>query len=77
MMLSVAIDGSPQAHCKKLCVAATQSRSLEALGIQAELATAEVQAEGVESLISAVRGSLDELNAIRTQLLLTVGADAG
>jgi hypothetical protein len=50
---------------------------LEALGIEAELATAEVRPEGVEPLIGAIRGSLDELNAIRTQLLLTVGADAG
>jgi hypothetical protein len=55
----------------------TQSQSLEALGIEAELATAEVRPEGVEPLIGAIRGSLDELNAIRTQLLLTVGADAG
>jgi hypothetical protein len=54
-----------------------QSRSLEALGIGAELATAEVQPDGIEPLIGAIRGSLDELNAIRTQLLLTVGADAG
>ncbi len=55
----------------------SQSRSLEALGIEAELATAEVRPEGVEPLIGAIRSSLDELNAIRTQLLLTVGADAG
>ncbi len=55
----------------------SQSRSLEAMGIEAELATAEVEPDGVEPLIGAVRGSLDELNAIRTQLLLTVGADAG
>jgi hypothetical protein len=54
-----------------------QSQSLETFGIEAELATAEVRAEGVEPLIAAVRDSLDELNAIRTQLLLTVGADAG
>jgi hypothetical protein len=54
-----------------------QSQSLEALGIEAELATAEVRLDGVEPLISAVRGSLDELNAIRTHLLLTVGANAG
>jgi hypothetical protein len=54
-----------------------QSRSLEALGIEAELATAEVQADGVEPLIGAIRDSLDALNAVRTQLLLTVGADAG
>ena len=50
---------------------------MEALGIEAELSTAEVRPEGVEPLIDAVRDSLDELNAIRTQLLLTVGADAG
>jgi hypothetical protein len=55
----------------------SQSRSLEALGIEAELTTAEVQPDGVEPLVSAVRGSLDELNAIRAELLLTVGADAG
>jgi hypothetical protein len=54
-----------------------QSRSLEALGIEAELSTAEVRKDGVEPLIGAIRDSLDELNAIRTQLLLTVGADAG
>jgi hypothetical protein len=54
-----------------------QSRLLEALGIEAELATAEVQPDGVEPLIAAIRDSLDELNAIRMQLLLTVGADAG
>ncbi len=54
-----------------------QSRSLEALGIEAELSTAEVRPDGVEPLIGAIRGSLDELNAIRTQLLLTEGADAG
>jgi hypothetical protein len=55
----------------------SQSRSLEALGIEAELSTAEVRPEGVEPLISAVRSSLDVLNAIRTHLLLTVGANAG
>jgi hypothetical protein len=55
----------------------SQAQSLEALGIEAELLTAEVRSDGVEPLISAIRGSLDELNAIRTQLLLTVGADAG
>ena len=54
-----------------------QSRSLEALGIEAELSTAEVRPDGVEPLIGAIRGSLDQLNAIRTDLLLTVGADAG
>jgi hypothetical protein len=54
-----------------------QSQSLEAFGIEAELATAEVRPDGVEPLISAIRGSLDELNAIRTHLLLTVGANAG
>ena len=55
----------------------SQSRSLERLGIEAELSTAEVRPDGVEPLIGAIRNSLDELNAIRTQLLLTVGADAG
>jgi hypothetical protein len=54
-----------------------QSQSLEALGIEAELSTAEVRPHGVKPLIRAIRGSLDELNAIRTHLLLTVGADAG
>jgi len=54
-----------------------QSRSLQALGIEAELSTAEVRQDGVEPLIGAIRSSLDQLNAIRTQLLLTVGADAG
>jgi hypothetical protein len=54
-----------------------QSRSLEALGIEAELSTAEVKPDGIEPLIVAIRDSLDDLNAIRTQLLLTVGADAG
>jgi hypothetical protein len=55
----------------------SQSRSLEKLGVEAELATAEVRPEGIEPLIGAIRDSLDELNAIRTQLLLTVGANAG
>jgi hypothetical protein len=55
----------------------SQSQTLEALGIEAELATAEVQPDGVEPLIGAIRDSLDELNAIRTQLLLTVNANAG
>jgi hypothetical protein len=54
-----------------------QSRSLQALGIEAELSTSEVRPDGVEPLIGAIRGSLDQLNAIRTHLLLTVGADAG
>jgi hypothetical protein len=54
-----------------------QSRSLQALGIAAELSTAEVNPDGVEPLIDVIRGSLDQLNAIRTHLLLTVGADAG
>jgi hypothetical protein len=54
-----------------------QSRSLEVLGIEAELSTAEVRPDGVEPLVGAIRESLDELNAIRTQLLLTVGANAG
>jgi hypothetical protein len=54
-----------------------QAQSLQALGIQAELSTADVRPEGVEPLIEAIRCSLDLLNAIRTQLLLTVGADAG
>jgi hypothetical protein len=54
-----------------------QSRSLERLGIEAELSTAEVRPDGVEPLIGAIRESRDQLNAFRTQLLLTVGADAG
>ena len=54
-----------------------QSRSLERLGIEAELSTAEVRPDGVEPLIALIRDSLDELNAIRAQLLLTVGANAG
>ena len=54
-----------------------QSRSLEALGIEAELSTAEVRPDGIEPLVGAIRRSLDQLNAIRTDLLLTVGADAG
>jgi hypothetical protein len=54
-----------------------QSRSLEQLGIDAELSTAEVRPDGVKPLIGAIRESLDQLNALRTQLLLTVGADAG
>ena len=54
-----------------------QSQSLQALGIEAELSTAEVKPDGVAPLIDAIRGSLDQLNAIRTFLLLTVGADAG
>ena len=52
------------------------SRALELLGIEAELSTAEVSPNGVEPLVSAMRNSLDQLNAIRTQLLLTAGADA-
>jgi MgsA AAA+ ATPase C terminal len=54
-----------------------QSRSLERLGIEAELSTAEVRPDGVEPLIGAIRESRDQLNALRTQLLLTVGANAG
>jgi hypothetical protein len=54
-----------------------RSRLLEALGIEAELSTAEVKPDGVEPLIGAIRDSLDQLDAIRTQLLLTVGTDAG
>ena len=54
-----------------------QSLSLKQLGIEAELSTAEVRLDGVEPLIEAIRRSLDQLNAIRTQLLMTVGADAG
>ena len=54
-----------------------QSRSLEALGIEAELSTVEVKPDGVTPLIETIRRSLDQLNAIRTQLLMTVGADAG
>jgi hypothetical protein len=54
-----------------------QSRSLEQLGIEAELSTAEVRLDGVEPLIGAIRESLHQLNALRTQLLLTVGANAG
>jgi|SoiMetStandDraft_2_1073263.scaffolds.fasta_scaffold20735_3 hypothetical protein len=54
-----------------------QSRSLQALGIEAELSTAEVRPDGVEPLIEAIRRSLDQLNAIRTQLLMMVDADAG
>ena len=53
------------------------SRNHWRLGTEAELATAEVRPEGVEPLIGAIRASLDELNAIRTQLLPTVGANAG
>jgi hypothetical protein len=54
-----------------------QSRSLEVLGIEAELSTAEVRPDGIEPFIDAIRGSLDQLDAIRTHLLLTVGADPG
>jgi hypothetical protein len=50
---------------------------LEVLGIGAELSTAEVRPDGIEPFIDAIRGSLDQLDAIRTHLLLTVGADAG
>ena len=53
------------------------SQTLETLGIEAELSSADVRPDGVEPLIGAIRGSLDQLNAIRTDLLLTVGADAG
>jgi len=54
-----------------------QSRSLEQLGIEAELSTAEVKPDGVTPLIETIRRSLDQLNAIRTQLLMMVDADAG
>ena len=54
-----------------------RSRELERLGIEAELSTAEVRPHGVEPLVNAIRGSLDQLNAIRTELLLKEGADAG
>jgi hypothetical protein len=54
-----------------------QSGLLETFGIEAELSTAEVCPDGVKPLIETIRRSLDQLNAIRTQLLLTVGADAG
>jgi hypothetical protein len=54
-----------------------QSRSLEQLGTEAELSMVEVRLDGVAPLIGAIRESLDQLNAIRTELLLTVGADAG
>jgi MgsA AAA+ ATPase C terminal len=46
-----------------------QSRSLEMLGIEAELSTAEVRPEGVLPLIQTIRAALDQLNAIRTRLL--------
>jgi hypothetical protein len=49
-----------------------QSQSLEALGIEAELSTAEVRPDGVEPLIGAMRHSLDQLNTIHAHLLLTV-----
>src|SRR5260370_39594911 len=67
--------------CRRLgCVPATahwaQSKSLETLGIEPELSTAEARPHGVKPLIGAIR-ALDQLNAIRTHLLLTVGADAG
>jgi hypothetical protein len=50
---------------------------MEVLGIEAELSTAEVRRDGIEPFIDAIRGSLDQLDAIPTHLLLTVGADAG
>jgi hypothetical protein len=46
-----------------------QSWSLERLGIEAELSTAEVPPEGVLPLIQAIQGALDQLNEIRTRLL--------
>jgi hypothetical protein len=53
-----------------------QSRSLEMLGIESELSTAEVRPEGIVPLIQAIRGALDQLNAIRARLLATAEADA-
>ena len=51
-----------------------QSRSLEALGIESELSTAEVPPEGVEPLVAAMREALDQLNEIRREIWLAARA---
>jgi hypothetical protein len=48
----------------------SQSRSLEALGIEADLSTAEVPKAGVEPLLGIMRASLGHLNRIRTEVWL-------
>jgi hypothetical protein len=45
-----------------------QSGPLEALGIESELSTAEVPPAGIEPLLAVMRGALDQLNEIRTEL---------
>jgi hypothetical protein len=48
----------------------SQSRSLEVLGIEADLSTTEVPKDGVEPLLRVVRENLDHLNKIRSEVWL-------
>jgi hypothetical protein len=49
--------------------------SLETLGVEADLASAEVVREGVQSLIDAVRATLNRLNEIRGEIWCRLRAD--
>jgi hypothetical protein len=52
-----------------------QSHSLEVLGMEADLANAEVPCEGAQPLVDAVRASLDWLNDIRREIWRGLRAD--
>jgi hypothetical protein len=58
------VDGTPTAHGLDW----VGSKSLEVLGMEADLGIAQVPREGVQPLVDAVAASLDHLNEIRREI---------
>jgi len=65
------VDGTPVAHHLDW----PQSLSIETLGMEGDLASAEVPREGVRPLVDAVYAGLDRLNEIRHEIWCGLRAD--
>jgi hypothetical protein len=65
------VDGAPVA----LRLDWPQSQSLEALGMEGDLANAEVPCDGAQTLVDAVNARLDRLNDIRREIWCNLRAD--
>jgi hypothetical protein len=65
------VDGTPIAHRLDW----SQSLSIETLGMEGDLASAEVPHEGVRPLVDSVQASLGRLNEIRREIWCRLRAD--